>query len=441
MARELPKVYEPQVLDLDFAALAEAEPKANVASIHSYVASLTPAMENDYTGLFEGKNLIFITAEAFSPYVIDPERTPTLYRMANEGIKFTDYYQPVWGAGTTGGEYTNLLSLIPFNGSSSMEEVTQQDFFLTIGSQLQDRGYNSGAFHNNDYKFYNRHKTHTYLGYDIFMGQGNGMEEGLSAGWPQSDREMFEFVIPQYIDKEPFSLYFMTVSGHATYLFKNNTAAQKNKEYVQDLDYSEPVKAYLACNMELEHAMAYLVKTLEEAGIADDTVVVIGTDHYPYGLAPSDTWGTNRDYLSELMGKKNNSCFVRDASTLIIWSGCLEDKDIVVEDPVMSLDILPTLSNLFGVEYDSRLMCGRDVFSEQQPVAFWIDYSWKTDKGSYNAGNGKFTPAEGVEEVSQDYLDYMHAYVRNKFTYARAVKNQNYFNYLVKALDEQNKAE
>lgn len=432
---EPPKVYRPHELGLDFAAMAETESNQKVASIHSYLASLTPAMENDMTGLFEGKNLIFITAEAFSSHVVDPELTPTLYRLVTEGIHFTDYYQPVWGAGTTGGEYTNLLSLIPYGGSASMEEVNQQDIFHTIGKQLQARGYTSAAFHNNDYTFYNRHQTHTQLGYDVFIGEGNGMEEGISRGWPQSDEEMFRFTIPQYIDQQPFSLYYMTVSGHATYLFNSNTAAKRNQELVEHLPYSEPVRAYLACNLELEHSMRYLLEQLEEKGIADDTVIVIGTDHYPYGLAPSETWGTNKDYLSELYGEKVKNGFIRDKSSLVIWSGCLEDMDLTVDTPTQSLDILPTLSNLFGFAYDSRLMCGRDVFSDQQPVAFWIDYSWKTEKGSYNASTGVFTPVEGVE-VEDGYVEYMNSYVRNKFTFSKAVYGHNYFNYVNKALEE-----
>lgn len=433
---EPPKVYGPHALDLDFEAMAEAESNKQIAAIHSYMASLEPAMENDYTGLFEGKNLIFITAEAFSSFVVDPELSPTLYRMATEGIEFTDYYQPVWGAGTTGGEYTNLLSLIPYGGSASMQEVNQQDIFQTIGKYLQARGYVSAAFHNNDYTYYSRHQTHTQLGYDVFIGVGNGMEEGISAGWPQSDEEMFRFTIPDYVDQDkPFSLYYMTVSGHATYLFNSNTAARRNQDKVEHLSYSQPVRAYLACSLELENSMAYLLEELESRGIADDTVVVIATDHYPYGLAPSDTWGTNADYLSELYGEKVKNGFIRDKSTLIIWSGCLEGQNIVVDTPTQSLDILPTLCNLFGVEYDSRLMCGRDVFSEQQPVAFWIDYSWKTEKGSYNSSTGVFTPVEGVE-VSDDYISYMHSYVRNKFTFSKAVHGHNYFNYITAALNE-----
>lgn len=426
---EPPKVYEAHSLGLDFAAMAEAETDTNISNIHSYMATLTPAMENDFTGLFEGKNLIFITAEAFSPYVIDEERTPTLYRMMTEGIYFTDYYQPTWGAGTTGGEYSNLLSLIPFNSTKSMEEVVEQDIFHSIGKQLQKQGYTSAAFHNNSHTFYNRDKTHTYLGYDIFMAQGNGMEEGVTKMWPQSDEEMFRFTIPQYIDQQPFSLYYMTVSGHATYFPKNNAMARKHWDEVEDLGYSDAVTGYLACQMEVEYSMKYLLEQLEEKGIMDDTVVVIAADHYPYGLVPSDTWGTSRDYLKELMGRSATDSFIRDQSTLIIWSGCLEDMDLQVDAPTMSLDILPTLSNLFGVEYDSRLMCGRDVFSDQMPIALWIDGSWKTLEGSYNGKTSKFTAAEGVE-VDEDYVKSMNTYIRNKWTYSKAVTFYNYFDYV-----------
>ena len=426
---EPPKVYEPHSLGLDFAAMAKAEPNENISKIHSYLATLTPAMENDYTGLFEGKNLIFITAEAFSPYVVDEERTPALYRMLHEGIYFTDYYQPTWGAGTTGGEYSNLLSMIPFNSTKSMEEVVEQDVFHSIGRQLQARGYASAAFHNNSHTFYNRDKTHTYLGYDIFMAQGNGMEEGVTKMWPQSDVEMFEFTIPQYIDKQPFSLYYMTVSGHATYFYKNNAMARKHWDLIEPLGHSDAVTGYLACQMELEYSMQYLLEQLEEKGILDDTVVVIATDHYPYGLVPSDTWGTKLNYLKELMGQTASDSFIRDKSALIIWSGCLEDMDLQVDAPTMSLDILPTLSNLFGVEYDSRLMCGRDVFSEQMPIALWTDGSWKTLEGQYNGKTNKFTPVEGVT-VDENYVKSMNAYIRNKWNFSKAFTFHNYFDYV-----------
>lgn len=424
---EPPVVYEEQVLDIDFAKLAEEETNSSIASIHSYVASQTPSMENEYTGLFEGKNLILITAEAFTGEFLDPELTPTLYRMATEGIQFTDYYQPVWGAGTTGGEFTNVVGLFP-NGGECMQEARQQTLFLTMGNQLQKLGYSSAAYHNNDYTYYSRHKTHELLGYDIYMGYGNGIEEGVTAQWPESDEEMFRFTIPQFLDsEEPFSLYYMTVSGHSNYSFGANAMAKKHRDQVEDLPYSDTVKAYIAANLDLETAMAYLIEQLEAAGIADDTVVVIAADHYPYGL--------DLQYLNELFEGDASNRFVRDRNRLIIWSGCLEDMDIVVDEPTYSLDILPTLSNLFGVEYDSRLMPGRDVFSDTEPLVFWTDYSWKTDKGTYNSSTRTFTPNEGVE-VDEDYVDTIAAKVRNIITYSRAVQQNDYFDDLLPLLEE-----
>ena len=434
---EPPVVYYPHAYDLDFLALAEAETKADIASIHRYMASQTPAMENEYTGLFAGKNLILITAEAFSGEIIDPELTPTLYRMATEGIHFTDYYHQLWGCGTTGGEFANLLGIVPYGGTTTMMEVVEQDMFLTMGNQLQKQGYVSGAFHNNDHTYYERHRTHTELGYDRFFAWGNGMEELISPGWTRSDEEMFQVTLPDYLNQDtPFSLYYMTVSGHSPYDVSSNTMSKKNYELVKDQPYSEFVKGYLACSMDLELAMAYTISALEEAGIADDTVIVISTDHYPYGLAPSDTWG-GYDYLAELYGKNWNNDLTRDHNALIIWSGCLEDQDIVVEDPVSALDILPTLSNLFGLEYDSRLLVGRDVFSDTEPLVFWpLTYSWKTDKGFYNAKTGQFTPAEGVE-VTEEYIQSVSAVVKNKTVYSRSVQYYDYFNVISRLLNEQ----
>lgn len=423
---EPPVVYGENVLDIDFAKLAEEEPNSNIASIHSYVAAQTPSMENEFTGLFEGKNLILISAEAFTGKVIDPELTPALYRMATEGIQFTEYYQPVWGCGTTGGEFSNVVGMAP-NGGGCMMEATQQHLFLTMGNQLQKLGYSSAAYHNNDYTYYSRHETHELLGYDIYMGYGNGIEEGVTAQWPESDEEMFRFTIPQHLDSERFSLYYMSVSGHSNYGQGCNAMSRKHYDKVKDLPWGEEVKCYIAANLDLEAAMAYLIETLEEKGIADDTVVVIASDHYPYGLSDGG--------LVELFGQDAFNRFYRDRNQLIIWSGCLEDMDIVVDTPVYSLDILPTLSNLFGVEYDSRLLPGRDIFSDTEPLVFWKDYCWKTDKGTYDSPNRTFIPNEGVE-VEEGYVDRISAKVRNIIAYSRAVQQDDYFDYIVPLLED-----
>ncbi len=430
---EPPIVYGDNVLDLDFAALAESETNSAIAAIHKYVASLTPSAQNAYTGLFQGKNLIFITAEAFSAEAIDPEVTPTLYRLANEGIRFTDYYQPLWGGSTITGEYSNLTGLVAAGGTTSMMEATQQDLFLLIGKQLQSQGYFSAAYHNHSYTYYERHISHVSIGYDTFTGMGNGLEEGVTEQWPESDLEMMKFTVDQYIDRQPFSIYYMTISGHCLYSTIGNSVSRKNYDAVVDMDASETIKSYYAAQLELEYALQYLVDALENAGIADDTVIVLSTDHYPYGLEHSSAWNNTKDYLAELYGYAYTDYFQRDHNALIIWSGCLEDMDLVVDTPVYSLDILPTLSNLFGVAYDSRLLVGRDVFSNVEPLVLWPEFSWKTDKGQYDAATGIFTPAEGAD-IGEGYVEYISSIVANKIAYSQSVAYKNYFNYVVAAM-------
>ena len=432
-----PIVYGDNVIELlDFGALAEEESYKRIASIHKYVNSVTPTKKNQYTGLFKGKNLILICAEGFSAEVIDPELTPTLYRLANEGIKFHDYYQPMWGGSTSSGEFSVLSGVVPSGGTNSVKESYQQDLFLTMGNQLQELGYYSVAYHNHTFTYYERHKTHEDFGYDKFIGMGNGMEDGVKEGWPESDKEMMDFTVPQYIDKQPFSIYYMTVSGHTPYRYEGNKMSRRNQDAVAHLDMSENLKAYYACQLELEYALQSLVAQLEAAGIADDTVIALSADHYPYGL---EEWTANKPYIHELYGFKYKNHLERDHNALIIWSGCLEDMDLEVKEPVYSLDILPTLSNLFGLEYDSRLLVGRDVFSDEEAIVLTQNYSWKTVEGVYDADKKKFTPNEG-SEAGKDYVERINKIVSNKVTYSRELATTNYFNYVSKALKAARKA-
>lgn len=138
--------------------------------------------------------------------------------------------------------------------------------------------------------------------------------------------------------------------------------------------------------------------------------------------------------MAELYGYDPKNHIERDHNALIMWSGCLEGKNLVVDTPTYSLDILPTISNLFGVEFDSRLLVGRDVFSDAEPIVLWYDYTWKTDKGSYNSETRKFTPADGVS-VDSDYVERIKNIVYNKIYYSREVQNTDYFNYLAKEME------
>ncbi len=423
---EPPIDRSPNVLDLKL----DLDADGTIGKLNNYVSALTPSAKNEYTGLFQGKNLIFISAEAFSAEVIDPELTPTLYRLANKGIQFKDFYQ-ISGAGTTGGEYQNIFGMLPSNGGQSFKDTADHLNYYTIGAMLDREGYYGQAFHNNAYTYYDRNKTHINLGYSAgYMGYGNGMEEYVTNAWPQSDLEMLQGTLPLYVDKQPFNVYYMSVSGHSGYTQGGNAMTRKNWEKVQDLPCSDLLKGYFAAQLELENALSYLVSQLELKGIADDTVICISADHFPYGLDSDASLG-NMPYLSELYGYDVKNVFQRDHNALILWSGCLEaENPIVVDSPVSSLDILPTLANLFGVEFDSRLLPGRDVFSGAPALVFTGSYYWKTELGTYLAGSGKFVPNVPDDQIPDGYIKTMNAIVGNKISYCKMVLQQDYFRYL-----------
>lgn len=429
---EQPVEYGYNVTDIDFDTIIANTSDKTLLNVHKYVQSLSGTKQSAYTGLFKGKNLILIAAESFSKEVIDPVRTPTLYRLSTKGIKFTDFYQPTWGGSTSTGEYSILTGLVPTAGVSSMLKIADCDLSFTIGNKLKNEGYFSAAYHDGTYTYYSRNLTHTKFGYETFTAFGNGLENVMNNKvWPASDLEMFEGTLSDYIDKQPFSVYYMSVSGHGFYTNFNNGMSMKNRAEVENLDYSTTVQAYLAANMELEHALAYLVDELEKAGIADDTVIAICPDHYPYALEKGESWGNSEDYLGELYGFTVTNSAERDHNALILWSGCLENENsdmaTTISTPTYSLDILPTLCNLFGVEYDSRLLVGRDVFSGAEAIVVWPDYNWKTERGYYDYTRKQFIPAEGDEAADDEYIDRINSIVRNKIAYSKAVLNYDYF--------------
>lgn len=423
--------YGRNEVDIPFDRLSSSD--KTIAGLHSYVRSLKPSGQNVYTGLFKGKNLILICAEAFSDTVIDKEMTPTLYRMAHNGFYFSDYYQPSWGGSTSTGEYSFLTGFAPVNGVKAMLQTENKNMYYTMGNQLQRLGYFSRCYHNGNYDYYSRNKTHENLGYEQFLGLGNGLEK-ITGGWPR-DEVMFDRTMDTYIDKQPFSIYYMTISGHCVYT-KNSSLTKRYLDSVRKVKghrYKNTTTYYLAYQMELEKALTTMIRKLEEAGIADDTVICLTSDHYPYGLEKSSTFGNSEDYLTDLYGGKYKTSWEKDHNSLIIWSGSLEhdDKEMACEvsTPTYSLDIVPTLSNLFGLEYDSRLLVGRDVFSDAEPLVLWNNYSWVTTEGRYNSATGKFTPNKN-SKADKEYVRRIKSVVADKLTYSRHVVAKNYFQIL-----------
>lgn len=406
--------YEPNVLNIDFNTLISNEKDKTLLEMHKYFSSVVPTKKNEYTGIFKGFNLILITAEGFSPYAINPELTPTLYKMSTEAFVFKNFYNPIWGVSTSDGEFVACTGLIPKAGIWSFSRTGKNHMPFVMGNQFKNLGYTVKAYHNHSYKYYDRHISHPNMGYE-YKGVGNGLK--IKNTWPESDLEMIDVTAGEYISDKPFHTYYMTVSGHLNYSFGGNFIARKNKSYVENLSYSDTSKAYIACNMELEFAMKSLIDKLEAAGVADRTIIAISPDHYPYGLP--------KENIDELAGHEVEKNFELYKSTFILWKKGMDT--VIIDKPCSSLDIIPTLSNLFGLDYDSRLLMGTDILSESDPLVIFSNRSWITDKGKYNSSTNSMEYTNDSEEDS-NYVKEINKIVSDKFKYSAKIIEKNYYN-------------
>ncbi len=408
----IPAVYNK--LDIPFDDLIKNTTNKTLIAMHEYFKSRTPTRQNIKTGIYKDYNLILITAESFSHYSVRQDITPTLYKMVHQGIYIPNFYNPIWGVSTSDGEYVQFTSLIPKSGVWSLSESAVNDMGFVMGHQLKDLGYSTYAFHDHSYTYYNRDKSHPNLGY-TYMGVGNGLTDTHS--WPQSDVTMMKETIPMFINKDKFHIYYMTVSGHPNYTWRGNMIASKNRDLVKDLPYSEYVQGYLATQIELDRALEYLLAELEKAGKLDKTLIVLSADHYPYYLKD--------DMFAELNnGQKIDKTFELYRSAIIIYNSKMKGETIT--KPVSSMDILPTISNLMGIKFDSRLMMGSDIFSNQEPLVIFLDRSFITSAGRYNAKTKEFTYNKGVVP-NPTYVEAMIKQVSAKFYYSQKFLENDYW--------------
>ena len=409
-------------IEIDFDTLIANETNSTIKSMLEYFKNSDATNKNEYTGMFEGKNLIFILAEGFNMIAVDPELTPTLYKLSHEGFVFNNFYSPVF-LSTTGGEFQATTGLIPTQSILSDWKKSEPTISYALGNAFSNLGYTANGYHNWTYTYYSRQKTMKTLGFTSYMGCGNGMEDLINCSWLPSDVDMINQTLPLYQDNTPFVTYYVTVSGHAPYAYNStgNSIALKNIQYVKDLPYSNNVKAYLATQIELDRALEALIDGLEEQGILEDTVIALVGDHYPYTLTI--------DEVNELSDYERDEIVEVNRSNFILWNSEIETVEV---DKVGSgIDVLPTLLNLFGVEYDSRLIVGKDILSDAPGLAIFSNRSWVSDYGTYK--NGKFTLKEGVTlENTTEYVTSMNNLVSNRFTLSANIIKYSMYEYLLK---------
>lgn len=417
--------YRPQIdEEINLELLYEKADDKDKRLITAYISNQKPTYENEYTGMFEGYNLIFITAESLGPYVVREDWTPMLYKMLNEGFVFNNYYNPTWNKSTIDGEFVNCLSQYPSVSRWSLYDSADTYQPYALGNAMSELGYTSVAYHDYNAYFYDRSKTHPNMGYE-FKAIENGLELPSQDKY-FSDVEMMQVAYEEFSSKEPFNIYFMTYSGHLPYSYEENPISAKNQAAAEaltaDLPYNDTVRAYVAAQLELEYALEYLVEQLEEDGRLDDTLFVISPDHFPYVMRNGDYDILAQENVIEDKFKLYHSCFG-------IWNSNMTEP-VVTDKICSSVDILPTVLNLMGVNYDSRMLMGRDIMYEESGSAIFPDCSYIDEYICYDVGRGVVLYSD-IEEnkINAEVYDRMNA-IMQSFNISDKIIETDYFGYV-----------
>lgn len=102
----------------------------------------------------------------------------------------------------------------------------------------------------------------------------------------------------------------------------------------------------------------------------------------------------------------------------IIYAEGIESQEI--DTLFNDIDVLPTILNLFGIEYDPRIYVGIDIFSEDhQNLIFLADYTWYD--GNIYSGNY-------IEEATDEYIAN-NEYMMDRLNFNRMIISNNYYSY------------
>lgn len=400
--------------DSSWNTLIENEKDAAIKNLHQYYINQNITEKNEYTGIFKDKNLILIMTEALDMSIINENLTPTLYRLIKEGWYFDNYYAPKFSCTTGESEFIAETSIIPSNTVCTPHTYIDNDYTYSIFNLFNNKGYTSTSYHGWSDKYYPRTKLHANMGSTFYNADKLGFS--VNGGWT-SDLDFMKKSYEVFKDTEKSFNFLITVSMHFSYDFDDATT-RKNWNLVKDLNVSTSMKRYLAKAVEYDLGLTYLIDTLQSEGKLDDYVIVIFGDHHPYNLDFKN--------LADLSYIDRYENLNEDRLPFLIYSH--SEEPMTISKTMSTFDILPTIANLFDLDYDPRLYIGTDVFSKDETIAIFPNGNWITDNAVYFAGKNKYELFN--DSVDSEYITKINKIVNNKFTASDATLKKDYFKYL-----------
>ena len=405
--------------DTEWIAAMEAEENEKIKLVDQFLMQRESSDYNEMTGVLEGQNLIYIMIEAFDYMALDEQLTPTLWMMKEEGWDFTHHYTPKYSCTTGESEFISEVSLIPESDVCTPNQYANNQFPNSIFQIFENQGYYSSAYHNWKDEFYDRRVWYGNSGCEVYLNYDD-QKYTLFKGWP-SDKEMMELTVNEYIDKDKFMTLYVTSSTHFPY----DQDSELGNRYLSEIneihpDYPMNVKRYISKSIELDKAMEYLLQQLEEHGKLDNTTIVFFADHHPL----KTDLNTIADYTFELDKREGLN---EDRTPFVIYSKTLGQKKL--DEINSTFDILPTVFNLFNMNYDPRIYLGTDYFGEKEKLIYFPNGDWISEQGIYYMSSGVFEPFDDTSETDSEYVESKTKEVQNLFNISSLIFRNDYFKY------------
>lgn len=425
----------------DFFSLFRTNPlseKAYKVLIDDYIGKRDDHNDGpyDFASEFEGKNFILIMAESLDTYAINETLTPNLYSLKTNYAYFENWYSPLYYRSTADSEFLVQTSMFPDKDVTlSMDAYMNNTFPNTLPKLFKDVGYNTYSFHNYFDYFYPRGNFHlNTLGYEQFWGSE---ELGITSGFDpdevifdhvwQSDYDLMQAAVPKFInDDDPFFVNMLTVSGHFQYSENHEMAKPEYVAAVQDyldnleepVEYNDEILYYLAVQMELDKAIGYLIDELENAEKMDDTVIMIFGDHYAYGIDKEAIWAYDDGHKTD-----GDDMDIHNVPMMIISDST--SLRGVREEYISTIDVIPTISNLFGLSPNYQQIFGHDALNTDRNIVRFADGSFVCKDFRYDSLSENYTITD--PDVSEFTLYTLNNKFINDYMYDTLILEYDFY--------------
>ena len=413
--------------DSKWLEVAEEETNKQYKTLNSYYLSRMITDKNKHTGELENKNLIVIMMESANNIVLDEKYFPNLAKIYNEGWSWNNAYSPRNSCSTGNNEMSGMTSLYTINNSCTANIYKNNIYPESLFNLFNEAGYTTSSYHNYTEHYYRRKIIHPNMG----SGHFYGVEElGIPYStkyeeWP-SDVALMEKVLENIQKEEKFMTWITTVSSHQPYGVDSELGNLYVDEFLE-LGYSKSLARYMSKLKTLDESIGVLIKGLKEQGILDDTVIVFFADHYPYGLQDK----VLNEYFDYDVSKNNET----DRTPFIIYNTELEPNNS--NNYTTYMNILPTIANLFNLNYDPRLYAGEDILSETYSNrAYFANGSWQDDKAYYNATTGKIEYVNEEDTYTIEEIQSINKEIDEKIKMSNLAIRTNYFKHLYDSIKE-----